>query len=103
MRLCTMGSTYALNGIVMSDELADESGIPPGYMFDYKPNISDQVGTYWMHTHVPGQYPDGLRSPLIVRDPTPPNNYTYQGEGMITVSDWVVILWLATNHSTIEQ
>jgi hypothetical protein len=44
-----------------------------------------------MHTHVPGSYPVGLRSPLIVRDPNPPQVYQeYQVECVITVSDWVV-------------
>lgn len=68
---------------------ANASGIPPGYSFDYRPNLADQVGTYWMHTHVPGSYPDGLRSPLIVRDPDPPKLYKYDTAGVISVSDWV--------------
>lgn len=46
-----------------------------------------------MHTHVPGSYPDGFRSPLIVHDPYPPKVYKeYQVEAVITVSDWVVLL-----------
>ena len=44
-----------------------------------------------MHTHVPGSYPDGLRSPLIVRDPNPPKLYKYyDSSGVISVSDWVI-------------
>ena len=77
----------------------NNSGIPPGYTFDYRPNLTDQVGTYWMHTHVPGSYPDGLRSPLIVRDPDPPELYKYDSAGVISVSDWVDRISERTNKS----
>jgi iron transport multicopper oxidase len=33
-----------------------------------------------------GQYPDGLRSPFIIRNPNEP--YTYDDEIIITMSDW---------------
>ena len=74
--------TESPNGSLVVIIVTDVSGIPPGYTFDYKPNLGDQVGTYWMHTHVPGSYPDGLRSPLIVHDPDPPKLYKkYDVEG----------------------
>jgi iron transport multicopper oxidase len=44
------------------------SGIPPGQSFDYVVpiNSSGQHGTFWAHSHAPGQYPDGLRMPLNI-------------------------------------
>jgi len=35
-----------------------------------------------------GQYPDGLRGPLIVQDPNDPNQGSYDGEVVLAVSDW---------------
>ena len=45
--------------------------IPPGSTFVYQFRLN-QLGTYWFHAHVGGQYIDGLRAPLIVKDPSPP-------------------------------
>lgn len=35
-----------------------------------------------------GQYPDGLRGPLIVHDPNDPYQGKYDNEVVLTVSDW---------------
>ena len=35
-----------------------------------------------------GQYPDGLRGPLIVYDPADPYKGKYDEEVVLTVSDW---------------
>ena len=48
----------------------------------------DQPGTYWYHSHNMGQYPDGLRGPLLVHDPQAPYAGTIDEEKVITVSDW---------------
>lgn len=45
-----------------------------------------QHGTYWIHSHISGQYPDGLRSPLVIHNPSEP--YHYDHDIVITVSDW---------------
>jgi iron transport multicopper oxidase len=45
-----------------------------------------QTGTYWYHSHNSGQYIDGLRGALVVRDPTPP--FRYDEDVTITLSDW---------------
>ncbi len=37
-----------------------------------------------------GQYPDGLRGPLIVHDPNDPYAGKYDEEVILTVSDWWV-------------
>lgn len=47
-----------------------------------------QPGTYWYHSHVRGQYPDGLRGPLIINDPDSPFKDQYDEELVLTVSDW---------------
>jgi iron transport multicopper oxidase len=48
----------------------------------------DQPGTYWYHSHIDGQYPDGLRGPLIVHDPDSPYKGQYDEELVLTLSDW---------------
>lgn len=47
-----------------------------------------QPGTYWYHAHDAGQYPDGLRGPLIVHDPDSPYKDDYDEERVLTLSDW---------------
>ncbi|KAK4122896.1 multicopper oxidase [Parathielavia appendiculata] len=61
--------------------------IPPGERFTYNFTV-DQPGTYWYHSHIHGQYPDGLRGPLIVHDPETPFKDMYDEEVVMTVSDW---------------
>ncbi|KAK8015434.1 Cupredoxin [Apiospora arundinis] len=39
-----------------------------------------QVGTFWVHSHHTGQYPYGLRSPLIVRSADEPAYYGYDAD-----------------------
>lgn len=46
----------------------------------------NQIGTYWFHSHVRGQYPDGLRAPFIVHDPDPP--FQFDEEVVLSFSDW---------------
>jgi iron transport multicopper oxidase len=53
--------------------------------------IFDQVnqpGTYWYHSHVKGQYPDGLRAPFVIHDPDMPFKDLYKDEIILTFSDW---------------
>jgi iron transport multicopper oxidase len=47
-----------------------------------------QTGSYWYHSHLRGQYPDGLRGPLIIHDPDDPFKDQYDEEVALTVSDW---------------
>lgn len=48
----------------------------------------DQPGTYWFHSHTRGQYPDGLRAPLIVHDPENPFRDDFDDEIVLSFSDW---------------
>ncbi|KKY19915.1 putative iron transport multicopper oxidase fet3 [Phaeomoniella chlamydospora] len=61
--------------------------IPPGSSFLYNFTIN-QTGTYWYHSHSKAQYPDGLRGPLIVHDPSDPYEGKYDEELVVTLSDW---------------
>ncbi|KAL7777611.1 hypothetical protein CFE70_004278 [Pyrenophora teres f. teres 0-1] len=45
-------------------------------------------GTYWYHSHERGQYPDGIRGPLIVHDNDSPFKDLYDEEIILTLSDW---------------
>jgi len=64
------------------------SGIPSGDTFTYSFNVGQQTGTYWIHSHIKGQYPNGIRAPFIIRDPDTPYKYDY--EQILKVSDWVI-------------
>ncbi|KAK1826320.1 Cupredoxin [Podospora conica] len=64
-----------------------QCAIPPGSRFTYNFTV-EQPGTYWYHSHTMGQYPDGLRGPLIINDPETPFSDLYDEELVLTVSDW---------------
>ncbi|KAK8211262.1 iron transport multicopper oxidase FET3 precursor [Phyllosticta citricarpa] len=66
---------------------ASQCAIAPGSSFTYN-FTANQTGTYWYHSHVRGQYPDGLRAPLIVKDPEHPYKDQYDEEIVLTLSDW---------------
>ncbi|KAF1927115.1 multicopper oxidase [Didymella exigua CBS 183.55] len=78
-----------MNGTNHMDGPVDvtQCGILPGSSFTYNFTV-DQPGTYWYHSHVRGQYPDGLRGPLIVKDPENPFKDQYDEEIVLTFSDW---------------
>jgi iron transport multicopper oxidase len=59
--------------------------IAPGKSHTYDFMVK-QPGTYWYHSHAPGQYPDGLWGPLIVHDAKAP--FKFDEEFTIALSDW---------------
>jgi iron transport multicopper oxidase len=61
--------------------------IIPGQDFTYNFTVN-QNGTYWYHSHVGGQYPDGYRAPFIVHDKNAYFAEDYDEELTWTVSDW---------------
>lgn len=61
--------------------------IPPGASYTYQFKI-DQPGSYWYHAHSSGQVPDGLRGPIVVNDPNDPYRGQYDGEFLMTITDW---------------
>ncbi|SPO06103.1 related to ferrooxidoreductase Fet3 [Cephalotrichum gorgonifer] len=64
-----------------------QCAIPPGESFTYEIEFQ-QAGTYWYHAHNDGQYPEGLRGPVVVHDPQGPYEGKYDEELVITLSDW---------------
>ncbi|KAL9066325.1 MAG: hypothetical protein Q9161_007617 [Pseudevernia consocians] len=61
--------------------------IGPGESFTHVFTIT-QPGTYWYHSHSSGQYPDGLRGPILIHDPASPYAGQYDEELVLTLSDW---------------
>jgi iron transport multicopper oxidase len=61
--------------------------VGPGGNFTYNFTVN-QNGTYWYHSHVDGQYPDGYRGAFIVHDKDAYFNDMYDEEFSITLSDW---------------
>lgn len=51
-------------------------------------NQADAPGTYWYHSHQMGQYPDGLRGPLVIHDPEDPYENQVDEEVILTCTDW---------------
>ncbi|KAH7139894.1 Cupredoxin [Dactylonectria estremocensis] len=64
-----------------------QCGIAPDTTFTYNFTV-EQPGTYWYHSHSHGQYPDGLRGPLIINDPDFPYQDEVDEELVLTLSDW---------------
>ncbi|KAK8153972.1 conidial pigment biosynthesis oxidase Abr1/brown 1 [Phyllosticta citrichinensis] len=67
-----------------------QCGIPPGSTFRYE-FVAYPAGTHWCHSHEKGQYPDGLRLPMIVHDNSPESPKAQSGatrEIILPVSDW---------------
>ncbi|CBX99496.1 similar to iron transport multicopper oxidase FET3 [Plenodomus lingam JN3] len=78
-----MNGTTHMDGPVAVTQCA----VVPGSSFTYNFTIN-QPGTYWYHSHERGQYPDGIRGPLIIHDPEDPFKDMYDEEIVITLSDW---------------
>lgn len=62
------------------------AGIKPGETFNYRFRIK-QYGTYWYHSHSPGQLQKGVYAPLIF-DPMEPDPIKYDREFVVVLSDW---------------
>ncbi|MDQ3254344.1 MAG: copper resistance system multicopper oxidase [Acidobacteriota bacterium] len=62
------------------------AGIKPGETFVYK-FPTKQYGTYWYHSHSPGQEQAGVYAPLII-DPMKPDPVKYDREYVVVLSDW---------------
>ena len=62
------------------------AGIKPGETFVYKFRVK-QYGTYWYHSHSPGQEQAGVYAPMIL-DPIEPDPVKYDREYVVVLSDW---------------
>ncbi|KAL2264684.1 hypothetical protein VTJ83DRAFT_7194 [Remersonia thermophila] len=68
-----------------------QCGVPPDTSLKYQFTV-DRPGTYWYHSHAPGQYPDGLRGPIVIHDPNDPYSGQYDEDHVLAVSDWLTLL-----------
>ena len=75
--------TAEMDGVVGTTQCA----IPPDSSFTYN-FTANQIGTYWYHSHVRGQYPDGLRGMMLIHDPQNPFIGQFDEEVSLTLSDW---------------
>ncbi|ORX66576.1 hypothetical protein DL89DRAFT_270114 [Linderina pennispora] len=62
-----------------------ECSIAPGSNFTYEIPLK-QSGTHWIHGHTAEQNFDGLRTPLIIRDPR--ERWDYDDEYLFVLEDW---------------
>lgn len=64
---------------------ATQCQIPVGGSMTYNYTLQ-QNGTYWIHSHTLGQWPDGLRTPFIIHPPE--ERYQYDEDVTVYLSDW---------------
>lgn len=79
------------HGILLPNEMdgvpgVTFGGIKPGTTFEYRIPFK-QYGTYWYHSHSPGQEQLGVYGPLIL-DPAGPDPVEYDREYVVMLSDW---------------
>ncbi|KAJ2713105.1 ferroxidase fet3, partial [Coemansia spiralis] len=65
--------------------MVTQCGIPPGANMTYRYEVA-QTGTFWIHSHYSAQYVDGIRSPLILHNPSEPHKY--DEEIVLPLADW---------------
>ncbi|KAK4451977.1 multicopper oxidase [Podospora aff. communis PSN243] len=80
-------------------EMVTQCGVNRGsFVYDF---VANDAGTYWIHSHDPGQYPKGLRSPFIVKDTEGDNSllrplgmdYKDSDDKTVALSDWWQNFW----------
>ncbi|KAH8778303.1 multicopper oxidase-domain-containing protein, partial [Hyaloscypha sp. PMI_1271] len=77
------GNTTFEDGAAM----VSQCPIAPGQTFVYQFTLK-QSGTYWYHAHVGGQYLDGFRGPITIRDNRALANYgRIDGEYTLSLTD----------------
>ncbi|KAJ3309418.1 ferroxidase fet3 [Boothiomyces sp. JEL0838] len=65
----------------------NDCGIPFNSNYTYVVNLS-QTGSYWIHGHGFGDYPNGFRTPLVIKDSSDPARYGYVDEFTLGLADW---------------
>jgi iron transport multicopper oxidase len=73
------GQSFTYDFVVRTSTFSSKASILSGFQVN-------QPGTYWYHSHMKGQYIDGLRGAFIVHDPSAP--FEYDEEVYLTMSDW---------------
>lgn len=67
--------------------LVSQCPIAPNDTFIYNFTVPDNVGSYWYHSHVSGQYQDGMRGTLIIEEEGAVP-YDYDEEVVVQLSEW---------------
>ncbi|XBW36927.1 hypothetical protein QEN19_002506 [Hanseniaspora menglaensis] len=67
-------------------EMITQCPIAPGSSFVYNFTVTDQVGSYWYHSHTKGQYMDGMRGTVVIQDPDFP--FDYDKEEVLQIAEW---------------
>ncbi|KAH8900572.1 hypothetical protein GQ53DRAFT_801142 [Thozetella sp. PMI_491] len=82
---------YQENGYGFMDgpEGIAQCGVKQGETFVYD-FPAKRPGTYWLHSHDPGQYPKGLRTALIILEQ---GTSPYAADNIVTLSDWYPDFW----------
>ncbi|KAJ3272122.1 hypothetical protein HK104_004534 [Borealophlyctis nickersoniae] len=70
---------------------ANQCPISPNGTLTYEFHTADQAGTFWYHSHLRSQYPDGTKGVLVIYDPNDPLKQYYDVDNEDTIlqlSDW---------------
>ena len=64
--------------------------VSPGDTMLVNFSVDDNVGTYWYHSHIFGQYQDGFIGMFIINDGENNENcpYNYDEEVVLSLADW---------------
>ncbi|KAJ3269873.1 ferroxidase fet3 [Terramyces sp. JEL0728] len=65
----------------------NDCGIPFGGSYTYKVKLN-QVGSFWIHGHGFGDYPNGFRTPLVIQNYEDNLTFGYYDEFTVALSDW---------------
>ncbi|KAJ3316799.1 hypothetical protein HDV06_002823, partial [Boothiomyces sp. JEL0866] len=65
----------------------NDCGIPFNGSYTYVVQLV-QSGSYWIHGHGFGDYPNGFRTPLVIKDSSDPARYGYVDEFTLGLADW---------------
>lgn len=79
------------------DGSAEMDGVPQVSQCPIQPGgtftqtfTANPAGSHWWHSHSKGQYPDGLRAPMIVHDTEWEESLGIEKQYTLSVSDWLV-------------
>lgn len=79
------------NGTSQMDgpEMITQCPIAPGDTMLYNFTVTDQVGTYWYHSHTAGQYGDGMRGIFIIEpESTSDYPFDFDEEVVLPIGEW---------------
>lgn len=70
-------------------EMVTQCPIAPGDTFLYNFTVTDQVGSFWYHSHTAGQYGDGMRAAFIIEEAEKSDYpFEFDEEVTLTIGEW---------------